>query len=81
MAEVTARAGLLSRTKVHVEDTGGPGRPVVLIHGWPLSGQAWLDQVPALTAAGFGVVAYDRRGFAAATSRAAATTTTRWPTT
>src|SRR5689334_23718130 len=63
MAEVTAHSGLLSKTKVHVEDTGGPGRPVVLIHGWPLSGQAWLDQVPALTAAGFRVVAYDRRGF------------------
>ena len=47
---------------MHAEDTGGPGRPVVLIHGWPLSGQAWLDQVPALTAAGFRVVAYDRRG-------------------
>ena len=60
MAEVTAHSGLLSKTKVHVEDTG---RPVVLIHGWPLSGQAWLDQVPALTAAGFRVVAYDRRGF------------------
>ena len=43
MAEVTAHSGLLSKTKVHVEDTGGPGRPVVLIHGWPLSGQAWQD--------------------------------------
>jgi pimeloyl-ACP methyl ester carboxylesterase len=63
MTEVTAHSGLLSKTKVHVEDTGGTGRPVVLIHGWPLSGQSWQDQVPALTAAGFRVIAYDRRGF------------------
>jgi non-heme chloroperoxidase len=63
MTEVTAHSGLLSKTKVHVEDTGGPGRPIVLIHGWPLSGQSWQDQVPALTQAGFRVIAYDRRGF------------------
>ena len=63
MAEVTASSGLLSSTRVHVDDTGGSGRPVVLIHGWPLSGRSWEDQVPALTAAGFRVVRYDRRGF------------------
>lgn len=63
MTEVTAHSGLLSRTKVHVEDTGGSGRPVVLIHGWPLSGESWDDQVPALTAAGYRAVRYDRRGF------------------
>ena len=63
MAEVTAHKGLLSRTKVHVEDTGGSGRPVVLIHGWPLSGESWQYQVPALADAGYRVVTYDRRGF------------------
>ena len=63
MTEIKARSGLLSRTKLHVDDTGGTGRPVVLIHGWPLSGEAWADQVPALTAAGHRVVTYDRRGF------------------
>jgi non-heme chloroperoxidase len=63
MAEVTAHSGLLSRTKVHVEDTGGPGRPVVLIHGWPLSGESWQYQVPALADTGFRVITYDRRGF------------------
>lgn len=63
MTEVTAHSGLLSTTKVHVDDTGGPGRPVVLIHGWPLSGASWSEQVPALTAAGLRVIAYDRRGF------------------
>jgi non-heme chloroperoxidase len=48
---------------LHVEDSGGDGRPVVLIHGWPLSSQAWALQVPVLQAAGFRVVVYDRRGF------------------
>ena len=49
--------------EIHVEDTGGDGRPVVLIHGWPLSGASWSNQVPALTEAGYRVVTYDRRGF------------------
>jgi non-heme chloroperoxidase len=48
---------------LHIEDSGGGGRPVVLIHGWPLSAQAWAPQVSVLEAAGFRVVAYDRRGF------------------
>ena len=48
---------------LHHEDTGGDGRPVVLIHGWPLSGASWKDTVPALTAAGLRVITYDRRGF------------------
>jgi non-heme chloroperoxidase len=47
---------------LHVDDSGG-GRPVVLIHGWPLSAQAWAPQVAALRADGYRVVAYDRRGF------------------
>lgn len=46
-------------------DTGGDGRAVVLIHGWPLSGASWSEQVPALTAAGYRVITYDRRGFGA----------------
>ena len=41
----------------------GTGRPVVLIHGWPLSGASWDMQVPALVAAGYRVITYDRRGF------------------
>jgi len=41
----------------------GSGRPVVLIHGWPLSGRSWEKQVPALVEAGHRVVTYDRRGF------------------
>lgn len=49
--------------QLHTEDSGGGGRPVLLIHGWPLSAQAWEPQVSVLRAAGFRVVAYDRRGF------------------
>ncbi len=49
--------------RLHIEDSGGGGRPLVLIHGWPLSAQAWAPQVSALRAAGYRVVAYDRRGF------------------
>lgn len=49
--------------RLHIEDSGGSGRPVVLIHGWPLSAQAWEPQVSVLRTAGYRVVAYDRRGF------------------
>jgi non-heme chloroperoxidase len=63
MAEITAHHGLFRSTKLHVDDTGGSGRPVVLIHGWPLSGESWSEQVPALTEAGYRVITYDRRGF------------------
>ncbi len=48
--------------KIHYEEYGS-GKPVVLIHGWPLSGRAWEAQVPALVSAGHRVVTYDRRGF------------------
>ncbi len=48
--------------KLHYEDYG-TGKPVVLIHGWPLSGRSWEAQVPALVNAGYRVIAYDRRGF------------------
>lgn len=58
-----ADAPLPDTVHLHIQDSGGPGRPVVLIHGWPLSSQAWAPQVPALQAAGYRVVAYDRRGF------------------
>ncbi len=41
----------------------GTGKPVVLIHGWPLSSSSWERQVPILLDAGYRVIAYDRRGF------------------
>ena len=47
---------------LHYEDYGS-GSPIVLIHGYPLSGASWEKQVPALLAAGHRVITYDRRGF------------------
>jgi pimeloyl-ACP methyl ester carboxylesterase len=63
MTEITAHHGIFKDTNLHVDDSGGSGRPVVLIHGWPLSGESWSAQVPVLEQAGFRVVTYDRRGF------------------
>lgn len=63
MTEVTAYSGRLKSVRVHVDDSGGSGRPVVLIHGWPLSGESWSEQVSALTEAGYRTITYDRRGF------------------
>src|SRR5215472_13798307 len=48
--------------ELHYEDHG-IGMPVVLIHGYPLSGRAWDKQVPVLLGAGCRVITYDRRGF------------------
>lgn len=41
----------------------GKGKPVILIHGWPLSHQSWEGQIRILVEEGFRVIAYDRRGF------------------
>ncbi|HTC95856.1 MAG TPA: alpha/beta hydrolase [Terriglobales bacterium] len=41
----------------------GSGKPVIMIHGYPLSGRAWEKQVPILLEAGYRVITYDRRGF------------------
>lgn len=49
-------------TDLYVKDWGS-GRPVVLIHGWPLSSDSWDDQMLALADAGYRAIAYDRRGF------------------
>jgi non-heme chloroperoxidase len=48
--------------EIYYEDHGA-GQPVVLIHGYPLSGRAWDKQVPVLLEAGYRVLTYDRRGF------------------
>jgi non-heme chloroperoxidase len=45
----------------------GSGRPVVLIHGFPLDGESWGKQQRALLDAGYRVIAYDRRGFGSST--------------
>jgi pimeloyl-ACP methyl ester carboxylesterase len=47
---------------LYYEDHGS-GEPIVLIHGYPLSGASWEKQVPVLLGAGHRVIAYDRRGF------------------
>jgi non-heme chloroperoxidase len=47
---------------LYYEDHGS-GNPVVLIHGYPLSGASWEKQVPVLLEAGHRVITYDRRGF------------------
>jgi non-heme chloroperoxidase len=51
-----------SNIDLYYEDHGS-GKPVVLIHGYPLSGASWEKQVPALLDAGNRVITYDRRGF------------------
>ena len=51
------------KTQLHVKDWGS-GRPVILIHGWPLSADSWDDQAMAIADAGHRAIAYDRRGFA-----------------
>lgn len=58
MAHITTR----DQTKLYLKDCG-KGRPVILIHGWPLSADSWDDQAMALATAGYRVIAYDRRGF------------------
>jgi len=49
-------------THLYYEDHGS-GYPVILIHGYPLSSSSWEKQVPALLAARYRVISYDRRGF------------------
>jgi non-heme chloroperoxidase len=60
----TVRVGEENSTSIdlHYEDRGA-GQPVVLIHGFPLSGRSWEKQAFALLDAGFRVITYDRRGF------------------
>jgi non-heme chloroperoxidase len=54
-------------TKLYVKDWGS-GRPVILMHGWPLSADSWDDQAMALADAGYRAIAYDRRGRAMTTT-------------
>jgi non-heme chloroperoxidase len=62
MATVTVGQENSTEVKIYYEDHGA-GQPVVLIHGYPLSGRAWDKQVPVLLEAGYRVITYDRRGF------------------
>jgi non-heme chloroperoxidase len=62
MPYVTVGKENSSNIELYYEDHGS-GKPVVLIHGYPLSGASWEKQVPVLLHAGYRVVTYDRRGF------------------
>ena len=62
MPYVTVGKENSSKIDLYYEDHGS-GQPVVLIHGYPLSGASWEKQVPALLNAGHRVITYDRRGF------------------
>jgi len=53
----------LPGVRISYRDTGGSGVPVVLVHAATGNSRVWEYQLPAFTAAGYRVVAYDRRGF------------------
>ena len=48
--------------RIHFNDHGS-GRPIVLIHGYPLDGNSWERQERVLLEAGYRCISYDRRGF------------------
>jgi non-heme chloroperoxidase len=62
MPYVTVGTENSGNLELYYEDHGS-GKPVVLIHGYPLSGASWEKQVPVLLDAGYRVITYDRRGF------------------
>ena len=51
-----------TNVKIHFKDYG-QGKPIILIHGWPLSNEMWEYQIENLVTNNFRVIAYDRRGF------------------
>ena len=62
MPNVTVATENSGNVELYYEDHGS-GKPVVLIHGYPLSGASWEKQLPVLLSAGYRVITYDRRGF------------------
>jgi non-heme chloroperoxidase len=62
MSHVTVGKENSTDINLHYEDHGS-GDPVILIHGYPLSGASWERQLPPLLSAGHRVITYDRRGF------------------
>src|ERR1700741_1052038 len=57
MATITTQDG----TQLYYKDWG-KGQPVVFSHGWPLSSDAWDDQMLFLASKGYRTIAHDRRG-------------------
>jgi len=57
------------KVQIYYEDFG-TGQPIILIHGWPLSGKSWELQIPVLLNLGYRVITYDRRGFGKSTPTA-----------
>jgi len=62
MPSITVGKENSTEIQLYYEDHGS-GDPVVLIHGYPLSGTSWEKQTSALLEAGHRVITYDRRGF------------------
>src|SRR5260370_7175186 len=84
----TGRDAVSSRIKVGQENSTpielyyedhGSGSPVVLIHGWPLSGASWEKQTAALLAAGHPVIPYHPPRFAKSTHPTAGSNSTTFP--
>jgi non-heme chloroperoxidase len=76
MSTVTTRDG----TQIYYKDWGS-GQPVVFSHGWPLSADAWEDQMVFLGARGYRCIAHDRRGHGRSSQPWMATRWTPMPTT
>jgi non-heme chloroperoxidase len=62
VAYVTVGNENSSDIELYYEDHGS-GKPIILIHGYPLNGASWEKQLPVLLNAGYRVITYDRRGF------------------
>jgi non-heme chloroperoxidase len=62
MAFITVGKENNCKIKLYYEDRGA-GQPILLVHGWPLSGRSWEKQISTLLEAGYRVITYDRRGF------------------
>jgi pimeloyl-ACP methyl ester carboxylesterase len=62
----------LPGVRIWYKDTGGAGVPVILMHAATGSSQVWEHQIPAFTAAGYRVIAYDRRGWGRSVAEPAA---------
>ena len=62
MAFIESKSSNATPVKIFYQDLG-EGKPVVLIHGWPLNSESWEYQLNELPTHGLRVIAYDRRGF------------------